>query len=397
MFPNMNAFNNNLFLNPNQLNQFNNPNMINMNNNNNFLFQNLMNPMIPINPMFQMNPMIPMNPMMMQNMNNQININNNFNMTQSQKLLVDKIIEFYQKSERTYMNYNEPNQIRKLLNNLDTNNPLLKEGNDIDDPLHYVNEKKKLIKFINHDSKIFNVKVPASIDKITLYDIAELYKTIHFSQILLVYMNRILNKDENSINSISDGDFIVMIENIYYLDDTYLNLLDNKNNKNYNGNLINVQIKESRGAFRKNIVVPLGTKLSQIYKALTLHFGCEYRFICNNQKISEKNDRTCWEGIRIECYKYDVFSIHINTFGKKINIKIKFVSNQGNNYYMIHQVGIYNSTKQLINLVEGLSLKKVKKFYLGNKQINLEEEKSFISLGIKEDIDGKILFKENYN
>ena len=186
----MNAFNNNLFLNPNQLNQFNNPNMINMNNNNNFLFQNLMNPMIP------------MNPMMMQNMNNQININNNFNMTQSQKLLVDKIIEFYQKSERTYMNYNEPNQIRKLLNNLDTNNPLLKEGNDIDAPLHYVNEKKKLIKFINHDSKIFNVKVPASIDKITLYDIAELYKTIHFSQILLVYMNCILNIDENSINSI---------------------------------------------------------------------------------------------------------------------------------------------------------------------------------------------------
>ena len=130
MFPNMNAFNNNLFLNPNQLNQFNNPNMINMNNNNNFLFQNLMNPMIP------------MNPMMMQNMNNQININNNFNMTQSQKLLVDKIIEFYQKSKRTYMNYNEPNQIRKLLNNLDTNNPLLKEGNDIDDPLPYVNEEK---------------------------------------------------------------------------------------------------------------------------------------------------------------------------------------------------------------------------------------------------------------
>ena len=393
MFPNMNAFNNNLFLNPNQLNQFNNPNMINMNNNNNFLFQNLMNPMIPINPMFQMNPMIPMNPMMMQNMNNQININNNFNMTQSQKLLVDKIIEFYQKSERTYMNYNEPNQIRKLLNNLDTNNPLLKEGNDIDDPLHYVNEKKKLIKFINHDSKIFNVKVPASIDKITLYDIAELYKTIHFSQILLVYMNCILNKDENSINSISDGDFIVIIENIYYLDDTYLNLLDNKNNKNYNGNLINVQIKESRGAFRKNIVVPLGTKLSQIYKALILHFGCGYGFISNNQKISEKNDRACSEGEIIVCNEYNFIPSYINTFGKKINIKIKFVSNQGNNYYMIHQVGIYNSTKQLINL----SSIKVKKFYLGNKQINLEEEKSFISLGIKEDIDGKILFKENYN
>ena len=41
-------------------------------------------------------------------------------------------------------------------------------------------------------------------------------------------MNCILNKDESSINSISDGDFIVIIEDIYYLDDTYFNLLDNK-------------------------------------------------------------------------------------------------------------------------------------------------------------------------
>ena len=63
------------------------------------------------------------------------------------------------------MDYSEPNQIRQLLNNLDTNSQLLKEGNDIDDPLPYVNEQKKLIKFINHDLKIFNVKVPISIDK----------------------------------------------------------------------------------------------------------------------------------------------------------------------------------------------------------------------------------------
>ena len=40
------------------------------------------------------------------------------------------------------MNYNEPNQIKQLLNNLDINSLLLKEGNDIDDPLPYVNEKK---------------------------------------------------------------------------------------------------------------------------------------------------------------------------------------------------------------------------------------------------------------
>ena len=206
-------------------------------------------------------------------------------------------------------------------------------------------------------------------------------------------MNCILNKDESSINSISDGDFIVIIEDIYYLDDTYFNLLDNKN---YNGKLINIKIIKNGFVF-KTIIVPLNTKLSQIFKALILHFGCDYRFIYNSKFISEKDDRTCSEGERIECYEPNFLPTYINIFGKKINIKIKFVSNQGNNDYMNYQVGIYNSTKQLTSLVENQRFIKVKKCYLGNKQINLEEEKSFISLGIKEDIDGKILFKENFN
>ena len=130
------------------------------------------------------------------------------------------------------MDYTEPTQIRHLLNNLDTNSPLLKEGNDINAPLPYVNEKKKLIKFINHDFKIFNVKVPISIDKKTLYDIAGLYKTMPKSEILLIYMNCILYQDESSIDSIGDGDFVIIIENIYYLDNIYYN---SHININYSG------------------------------------------------------------------------------------------------------------------------------------------------------------------
>ena len=49
------------------------------------------------------------------------------------------------------MNYNESNQIKKLLDDLEVNSPNLKEGNGIDAPLSYIKEKKKLIKFINQD------------------------------------------------------------------------------------------------------------------------------------------------------------------------------------------------------------------------------------------------------
>ena len=168
----MNPLPNNFFM----TNQFlsNNPNMLNMNNNN-FFNPNLMNNPFSMNQMNQFNQMLQMNPFMIQNMN--FHNNNNIFINPNQKLLVDKIINFYQEKGKSYMNYNEPNQIKQLLNNLDINSPLLKEGNDIDDPLPYINEKKKIIKFINHDFKVFNAKIPISADKKTLYTNAGLYKS----------------------------------------------------------------------------------------------------------------------------------------------------------------------------------------------------------------------------
>ena len=62
---------------------------------------------------------------------------------------------------------------------------------------------------------------------------------------------------------------------------------------------------------------------------------------------------------------------------------------------MRYQVGIHNSTKIFVNMVESQRYIKVKSFYLGNKMINLDEEKSFYSLGIKEDIDGIITYDDN--
>ena len=43
-------------------------------------------------------------------------------------------------------------------------------------------------------------------------------------------------------------------------------------------------------------------------------------------------------------------------------------------------------------MVELQALIKVNNFYLGNKKINLEENRSFLSLGIKEDTYCKRLF-----
>ena len=192
------------------------------------------------------------------------------------------------------MNYNEPYQIKQLLNNLDINNPLLKARNDIEDPLTYIKEKKKLIRFINHDFKIFNVKVPISIDKKTLYSIAKLYKVGYFSDTLLIYMNCILFNNESPIDCISDRDFVVIIESEYYLDDTYFNNLIKQNNNKEKMNLMLETPKR-----KKNIIIPSDTKLSELIKALTLHFGYDYRFYYKNNIITEKDERVVEKGLPV--------------------------------------------------------------------------------------------------
>ena len=367
-------------------------NQMNMCNNN--LFPNIMNnqfQMLQMNQINQIMQMNQINQMMLQNhMNNQYQ--NNFVINPNQKFLVDKIIKFYQESgKNTYMNYNEPNQIRQLLNNLDTNSPLLKEGNDITDPFPYIHEKKKLIRFINHDFKIFNVKVPISFDKKALYDVAHLYKVSFGSKILLIYMNCILNKDEGSIDCISDGDFVVIIEDIYYLDHTYFNQI---NNMNFNGAKINVSLR-LHGSIQ-TLVVPSNTKFSQLYKALILHFGSDYRFLFNSNIIKEKDDdRIIRDGSIIECYEqWEDISGYTYKFGKIINIKINFKDSKGKTMKISSwklEVGIFDSIQRFKGYIEKQTGFGVKCFYLKEKKINFEEDKSFASLGIKEDCEIQII------
>ena len=291
------------------------------------------------------------------------------------------------------MNYNEPNQIRQLVNNLDTNSPLLQKGNDISDPLPYIHEKKiKSIRFINHDSKIFNVKVPISFDKKTLYDIAHLYKSISFSRILLIYKNSILREDEGSIDCISNGDFVVIIEDIYYLDHSYFNKFKYPNS---GGEKMNVYLKIN-GATQP-LFVPSNTKLSQLYKALILHFGSDYIFLFSSNKIHEKDDRIINNGSYIEGIKSGgVKSGYGIIFGKKIKLKIKSKDIKGKEINMNEssvglEVGIYDSIKKLIEYIEIQNNIKVKSLSLKGKNINFEEDRSLASLGIKEDCKGQVI------
>ena len=77
-----------------------------------------------------------------------------------------------------------------------------------------------------------------------------------------------------------------------------------------------------------------------------------------------------------------------NIYGKKINLLF-------NGYNII--IGILNSNKKLINEIECQENKKVKKIYIEGKELNIEEEKSLLSLGIKKNSSNcKVELEDKY-
>ena len=122
------------------------------------------------------------------------------------------------------LNFNNFNQNM----NMNFNQINLEQKNNIEDPLYYINEQKKILKFSNIETgpnKFIEVKIPNSLSKSDLYSIAKKYQKFYNSNILLSYNNYLLKNDETPIAGIPDGSIINIIEDAYYPDDSYYNLL----------------------------------------------------------------------------------------------------------------------------------------------------------------------------
>ena len=402
-----NTLNQNFVINPMLFQQQTN---INMNANNNLMNQNLLyNQMIQnmnnINQMNQNQNFNQMNQNMIQNNQNfnqmkkeqnmnmdmnlvsQINNNNmsmninNFWININQISLLLAIVDFYHKTKNEFVDINDKYQIMNIMNRLNPNLSTLKQDNEIHDPLYYIKEPKKVVKFVNSDFKLFNVKIPSFIDKIDLYSIASSYKALNISDILLISKNCIIKKDESSLDFISEGDLIIIIENRIYPDDSYYKSLLINNN---NSEIKNFIWKNSYGI---TLQFPSKITISQMKKAIYLKFGYHCKeIICD--WFSRRNDETL-EGIPSNSslsygLAYQILNTKINLLGKKIKIRIK----TKNQLQLIILLGTLDSNKFLVRRIEADLQKKVKKTYFNEKELNIKDEMSIDSLGLK---DGSVL------
>jgi len=171
------------------------------------------------------------------------NINLN-NLNQNQIELINSIIKFYKENGNEYMNFDHPNQIKNIIYLLSLNYLKLNTSDNIllyfnlENPLYYIIEPKKIIRFINSDYKEYKVKIPLSITKYDLYSIAQNYKcfknnnkhsnTGNHSNILLIHNNLILNRNVTSIECINNNDVIIIIEPRNFPDDSYYKSLQKR-------------------------------------------------------------------------------------------------------------------------------------------------------------------------
>ena len=365
-------------------------------NNQNMMFPNMMNNQ---NVMNNQNMMNNQNILNNQNMMNLQNMMNYQNMMNNQMTLNNQNIMNYQNQiteQNNMMNNNIMNPNQNLINeeNIDNqmkNNDQNDRLNEIKDPLYYIDETKKIIKFINSENQNFNVKIPISLTKNDLYSIANNYKFLPFSKFILSYNNCMLERDDSSIEEISNGGIINIIEErkVKYFK---FKECEDSNKKVY------VTIKEIKADgydIKKNFFLSEDTTISElmdgIYSLLGTNKNCiRICYFGNGMSLKESNERIksiCQNNILpLTIVKYGENKPR-EVYGKPITLKVYFKYLDKKNKIEIPNTDICTGTLESIvscfNSIEMSCPLKIKKLIYNEKELKFEEEKSLLSLGIK--------------
>ena len=158
-----------------------------------------------------------------------------------------------------------------------------------------------------------------------------------------------MSKDDSSIEDIiNNGDFIIIIEDRNYPDDSYYKFLQNKN-----GEKIIIDINYLK---KKRLSLPIDVKIYEMLNAYKLLIGIDdrnYKFLFNGETINPKDETKINEKFRnysrITCDKLDILMGGFRIKGKKIFAKVII---DGKNIEI--KFGTLNSTNDLFELINPL-------------------------------------------
>ena len=208
------------------------------------------------------------------------NGNNNFNCNNNIQLM-NLIKEISQKIK--YINFGNQKQMNDLMMQLSLKN--IENTNYFSDPLYYIEEQKVIINFVVCN-KINRKVIPKSITKFDLYTIAYPDYCILGINFVLIHKNKILERDESSIDNILDEDYIIIIEEKRYPDQSYYNSI-----VQMPGEKVNIKIKMTDK--NQNMIIPKNITNSELIKIISEYFGLKdnsYYLRYQGHQLEDNND-----------------------------------------------------------------------------------------------------------
>jgi len=409
---NNNNMNQNQMFNINNMNQNRMFNINNMNQNQIFNIKNMNQ-----NQMFNNN----MNQNQMLN-NNNINQNQMFNNINQNQIFNNNNINQNHILNNNNINLNEIfnnniNQNQMFNNNNINQNQMshIKEEEDDDDIYinepediyPYIKEPKKEIIIVKSDLKRKKIFIPETLRKNELYYTSRMFKCQKYSSIKLFHNTEILDDDDTSIECISNGD-IIKINEYLDIDSSFYKslLLKHKNSKR-----IKIGLYSSSGiVLFKDF--PIDATIIDMIKVFLTEMKIpfknlkEFSFIYNGEILNNSKKKELLKDYfqslsRVEFVQHNLITndpFNDLKIGKN-NLNFN-INNYFNNCNYNFTVGTLAQIKEFYNRLKiflfnyGLENKKIDKVILnpGNIEIKIDDERTFSSIGIRENFECKIDF-----
>ena len=316
------------------------------------------------------------------NGNNQINfMNNSFIMNMN-----------YNNTISNYFNLN--NNTRGLRRQMSATNIL-----EVKDPYPDIHEAKILIIFERNDKIQHKVKVPLSFRMVELYYTAVEFKINKYSKMELFYNNKYLKEDDKRINIISNGDKVIMAENLDELNNSIYKNLYQPNLSS--GDIVNIIFNFSFNNKIKTMAFSKKTKIRDMFKMFYQENGIIgkgkqfYKFLLNSNTLNVDDNSPL--GNLFNSDGKTIIVDYINELnvikGKKLEVEVR------NKRKKLSKttIGTLNKIKDLYFKLEQnyTNHRTIQRISIKGKEVRRDDERTFFSINVRENFKCIIHFRDD--
>jgi hypothetical protein len=316
------------------------------------------------------------------NGNNQINfMNNSFIMNMN-----------YNNTISNYFNLN--NNTRGLRRQMSATNIL-----EVKDPYPDIHEAKILIIFERNDKIQHKVKVPLSFRMVELYYTAVEFKINKYSKMELFYNNKYLKEDDKRINIISNGDKVIMAENLDELNNSIYKNLYQPNLSS--GDIVNIIFNFSFNNKIKTMAFSKKTKIRDMFKMFYQENGIIgkgkqfYKFLLNSNTLNVDDNSPL--GNLFNSDGKTIIVDYINELnvikGKKLEVEVR------NKRKILSKttIGTLNKIKDLYFKLEQnyTNRRTIQRISIKGKEVRRDDERTFFSINVRENFKCIIHFRDD--